>query len=137
MAWYHTPVKPYDPVIEDQQDNQSTRYYQDDFSGAGQDSRTDPPAQNQAMWEALTNVMPITRGSLRRRRGSLVFAQATQPVQRLYSYQRDTDGLRTIIGVSQNTARAFNEDGTQYNQQIFVSKALTRMVTSRSYAYFF
>src|SRR6267142_2874937 len=137
MAWYHQPVKPYDPVIEDQQDNQSTRYYQDDFSGAGQDSRTDPPAQNQAMWELLTNVSPITRGSLRRRRGYNIFGQAAQPASRLAPFQRDTDGLRTIVAISANTARAFNESGTIYNPQIFISKALPRMLMSRSYAYFF
>lgn len=138
MAMYNTPVRPYDPVIEDSQENQSIRYYRENFSATGQDSRTDPPAQDQSMWELLTNVMPITRGSLRRRRGALVFTQTPQPTQRMAQFQRDSDGLRVIVAIGQNVATAYQDvDGLLYNQQIFISKALTRMVASRSYAYFF
>lgn len=137
MAMYNQPVRPYDPVIEDSQDNQSIRYYRENFSATGQESHVEPPAQDQSMWELLTNVMPITRGSIRRRRGAIVQGQTPQPAQRLATFQRDSDGLRVTVAICENVAVAYNEDHSLYNQQIFVSQALTRMLTSRSYAYFF
>ena len=138
MSWYKSPIRPYDPVLEDTKDNEASRYYRDSFDGTGQDSRTEPPAQDASMWSALTNIMPITRGGLDRRWGYARFASTgvTSPTK-LYSFQRDTDGLRTIVAPGRLPFPAYNEDGTTYNSAIFTPAAAPRMLNSRSYGYFF
>lgn len=141
MAFYKTPVRPFDPVLEDDKDSQASRYYRDSFDGTGQDSRTEPPAQDASMWSLLTNIQPITRGGLDARWGYLPFAVEGELDTRLYSYQRDSDLLRTIIASSGADVEVFNEDGSVYPigsaHTLFVPKAPPRLVNSRSYAYFF
>src|SRR5437899_3100089 len=44
------------------------------FWAAGQDSWTQPPAQEQDMFQALTNVEPVLQGILQRRRGYTLFS---------------------------------------------------------------
>src|SRR5260370_41447676 len=69
------------------------------FYTAGQDSYTQPPAQNPDMFELLTNVEPVTRGILERRRGYTLFSSQTpaNPFQRSYSYLNDSLSLRKYI----------------------------------------
>lgn len=136
MSWYKQPVRPYDPIIEDGKDNESSRYYRDSFDGTGQDSTTDPPSQDASMWEALTNIMPITRGGLNERWGYSKLIDGNPNATRLASFQRDSDGLRTIVSMGP-TVTAYTEAGVSYNSQIFIPKVIPRMVASRSYAYFF
>lgn len=140
MSFYKSPVRPYDPVIEDDKDSQASRYYRDSFDATGQDSRTNPPGQDQSLWEALTNVMPITRAGLDRRRGYSVFSQdlSVPAFSRLFSFQRDTDGLRAIVGANALSIDVFNEDGSNYGiGGPFTPLLPPRMVNSRSYGYFF
>jgi len=56
---------------------------------------------------------------------------------RLYSFQRDTDGLREIVSTGPDSVLSWNEDGSLYNSGIFTPKLPPRMVNSRSYGYFF
>ena len=142
MAYYKSPLRPFDPLNPDAQDSQAQRYLRDDFSRTGQDSHTDPPAQEQSTWQQLLNVMPITTGVLRRRRGSNIFANTTptSPYQRMTEFQRDADSLRTILAVQDKLdgtvlLQAFNEDGSFYRNNILFTSKVPRILNSRSYAY--
>src|SRR5581483_2591897 len=101
MSIYKSPLRPFDPIIVDAQPVPISRYFRDDFAGSGQDSFTDPPAQDQSMWQKLVNIMPIASGTIKRRFGyaslsNFTFASGVVP-QHLYTYQRDIDGLRKIL----------------------------------------
>ena len=73
MSWYSSPIQPLDPVIQSQTPKPPIRYMRDNFAGTGQNSYVLPPAQDQSMWQALTNVMPITQGVLNPRWGYDIF----------------------------------------------------------------
>src|SRR5690242_11471249 len=96
--WYQQPIRPLDPVIEDDPQTGAIRYIRDTFTGTGQDSFTQPPAQDQSLWQALTNVLPIRDGALRRRWPLTQFSlfptepgSSSQFVTRMYNFQRDVD----------------------------------------------
>lgn len=138
MSWYSRPIQPIDPIVVSGQPKPSFRYVRDNFAGTGQNSHDIPPTQDQAMWQALTNVQPITKGVLERRWGYTQFAGFGAFTNRLYSYQSDALGTRAILttgpfGVSANT-----ESGASYNSAVFaaLSGAVIRSVTSRNYQYF-
>lgn len=138
MSFYQSPIRPYDPVIQDV--GAGSRYLRDNFSNTGQDSHTEPPAQDQSLWSLLKNVMPITKGTLERRWGYSVFANGLlSNANKLYSYQRDSDGFRAIITTGGTSVQALAENGAVYNAAVYspTSSGLVRMLTSRSYAYFF
>lgn len=141
MATYQRPLQPWDPVNQDQQIKPPIRYVRDNFQGTGQDSHTSPPAQDPAMWQALTNVQPITRGVIERRWGyTALAAGVATATNRLYSFQRDSDGLRTILSVGPGAASAYYENGNSYASSFFTpntSVPFVRSLTSRSYQYFF
>jgi hypothetical protein len=91
------------------------------------------------MWEVLLNVMPITSGGLNRRWGFSAFTTSPTAggVQRLFTFQRDSDLLRTIVAAG-SSIQAFREsNGTVYNSNIFSPQQTPRMVNSRSYGYFY
>lgn len=137
MAFYKQPIHPLDPVVEDDKDSGASRYFRDTFNDTGQDSHTEPPAQDPSLWESLLNVMPITRGGLDCRWGYDTFAQSTLlSVNRLATFQRDTDQLRTIMEMG-TFVRALGEDGSTYNPTVFTPSNTPRLVNSRSYGYFF
>ena len=135
MAWYNSPVRPYDPVIEDAPAGPS-HYLRDNFSATGQESFPSPPAQDQSQWERLTNVMPIVDGTIHQRWGYNQFATAANPVEHLFSYERETDGLRAIVSTSPVDASAFLENGASYVASFLPTTGIPqRLVPSRSYAY--
>src|SRR5581483_5633359 len=82
-----------------------------------------PPAQDQSMWTLLTNVMPITDGTLHRRWGAQFFTTNAQfggntygPYTRAYQYRNDLNGstgTRRLIFMG-GSFDVFNEDGTVY-----------------------
>lgn len=139
MAWYNRPIQPIDPVVVSQQPKPSVRYVRDNFAGTGQDSHTIAPAQDQAMWQSLVNVQPITKAVIERRWGYNQFAPLSVPFNRLYNFQSDSTGNRQIIAAGLPNIEAFNENGTIYNPSIFVPAApngIVRSITSRNYQYF-
>jgi hypothetical protein len=214
MSWYSSPIQPLDPVVVSQTPKPPIRYMRDNFSATGQNSYVKPPAQDQSMWQALTNVMPITQGILNQRWGYGIFiadlpiigitylnpaGSATVGVSstvgltpgqtitiignsnshfngtfviasiingtafsiffsfasnqsgtggvifsfpasnRLYDFQSDALGTRTIIAAGLGGITGFNENGTIYNANIFspvATSGIIRSTTSRNYQYF-
>lgn len=145
MAWYKQPIRPFDPVIEDDPDSKAIRYYVSDLRGTGQDSFTQPPAQDQSLWQALTNVMPPVQGVLNRRWGFSAFSLADPllgagiEITRMYSYQSDTTLARQILACTNGGVFSLNEDGSGANLNIFTPTAAVapRAIVSRGTAYFF
>jgi hypothetical protein len=138
MSTYQRPVQPFDPVIPDAQPKPPIRYVRDNFQATGQDSHTQPPAQDSTMWQSLMNVMPITKGVLERRWGFLPFATGVPAsASRLTSFQRDSDGLRTILAQGTGQVQAYTEDGISYSTVFAPTGAAVRSLTSRNYQYFF
>jgi hypothetical protein len=139
MSWYSTPIQPLDPVVVSQTPKPPIRYMRDNFAATGQNSYVKPPAQDQSMWQALTNVMPITQGILNQRWGYAQFAGLSNSPNRLYDFQSDATGTRAIIVAGLSNVMGFNENGTVYNPNIFTPVAaagIVRSVTSRNYQYF-
>lgn len=115
------------------------KYAQTDFSEAGVDNATSASAQDPEMFEALSNVRPIDDGSIRRRPGYAYWMNPGAPTQHFYDYQSDVTGKREVILTAANYVRAQNDDGSDYNTDLFtpvVQAAAPRSVVSRSYAYF-
>lgn len=141
MAWYNFPVHPMDPVNPEGQQEFTTHYLRDSFTGGGQNSHVLPPTQDQSLWESLLNVMPITRGVLERRWGYNFVATGLNPTDRMFTYQRDFDNLRCLVMTGQvGPVQALTELGAIYNNAIFtptVEANPLRMINSRSFAYFF
>lgn len=110
----------------------------DDFTGVGQDSFSTPPAQNPDMWERLTNIMPIIQKGMQRRWGyNALVNSIPSDTNHLESFQRDSDQLRTIVALGPTLVQAFLESGTPYATSIFNPVGSPRMLTSRSFGYFF
>jgi len=146
--WYQQPIRPLDPVIEDDPQTGAIRYIRDNFTGTGQDSYTQPPAQDQGQWQALTNILPVTDGSLRRRWPLAAWGgtdstgispgTASQFVTRLYNFERDVDLSRRVLGCCNGLVFSMQE-GTGFvdNASVFTPLTTPRAVVSRSTAYFF
>ncbi len=84
------------------------------FWTAGQDSWTQPPAQDNDMFMQLTNVEPVVRGVLQRRRGYSLFSNTYTGLlfSHSYSFRSDGLGLRRIVWSSSNRVVATDETGT-------------------------
>jgi hypothetical protein len=140
MSWYQTPVQPFDPVVVSQTPKPPIRYMRDNFANTGQHSYVKAPAQDQAMWQSLLNVQPITQGILNQRWGyNLLNLAYSAGAVRLYNFQSDSLGQRAIVLTAANSVSALKEDGTSYNLVIFYPSAggnVIRSVTSRNYQYF-
>ena len=68
MTWYSTPLQPLDPVVVSQTPKPlPIRYMRDNFTATGQNFYVRTSGPDQSMWQALTNVMPITQGILNQR----------------------------------------------------------------------
>lgn len=109
-----------------------------DFTGAGQDSTTSPPAQSPSMFELLTNVMPIRTGVLERRWGYSLLSNPSLAATRQFSYRNDTTDVRYLILSSTSSVKSVTEAGAAH-QTILTPGAgaiAPRMVNSRDYAYF-
>src|SRR5712691_9277451 len=117
------------------------------FYEAGQDSFTQPPAQNPDMFQALTNVEPVLQGPLKRRRGyQLMSSQSpTTPYREGYSYRNESQLLRSQVWTSPSTSTVagnilvLNENGSANINSLFtpsLNAPAARMVLSRNYGYF-
>lgn len=143
MSWYPTPIQPMDPVVVSQQPKPPIRYVRDNFMGTGQNSYTQPPAQDQAMWQKLLNIQPITQGTINQRWGFNQFAGVSFTANRLYNFQSDAVGTRAIltagVGFGGAGVEAFTETGAIYNPTVLIPVApngVMRSITSRNYQYF-
>src|SRR5581483_7067181 len=146
MSWYKSPIRPIDPIVSDVQPEYPERYIRDNFEGTGLDLYTLPPAQDQSMWTLLTNVMPITDGTLHRRWGAQFFTTNAQfggntygPYTRAYQYRNDLNGstgTRRLIFMG-GSFDVFNEDGTVYTASAFGTRPnpMFRGVLSRNWFY--
>jgi hypothetical protein len=149
------PLKPWDPVVEVNQPSGEIRYIRENFFGSGQESFPEPPVEDQAQFESLSNIMPVAQGTLKRRWGYSLFANPAVVSPRLFLFQKDAGLQRNIMVCSTDKIVALNEDGTTYNSQVTPNRfavwglasiwgtggtgagaGTPRMVDSRSYAYF-
>lgn len=101
------------------EDNRLYRYYRNQWMLAGTDNFTQPPAENQDMFESLLNILPPTNNVLQRRWGYRTFFPkvdtggvggdesfhtppstpvATIKARNMYSYENHTLNERTLIG---------------------------------------
>lgn len=118
-----------------------SRYTRTNFIGAGTDNFAQPPSQDPEMMMQLLNCQPIVDGVIKKRWGYSLWANpGITPSEFLYDYQNDVTAQRNIILSQTSTVQVRNDDGSLYNNQLFVPNpaAITapREVTSRSYAYF-
>lgn len=137
MPLYRSPLRPYDPVLEEP-GKRRFKYIQSNFYAAGQDSFTKPFAQSQELFQALTNVMPVTEGIFRLRHGYQLFNNpGIGTIIRMYPYQNLLSGDRRLIYISGTTVDASLEDGTSLTS-ILTSANISnpRMVNSRDYGFF-
>lgn len=139
MSWYQSPISPFDPVVQSQTPKPPFRYMRDNFTGTGQNSYVKPPAQDQAQWQALTNIQPITQGVLNQRWGYNLFTNLDpgQP-NRLYDFQSDALGTRYILATGPNNIQVYNEAGSLQIGSLATptSSGIIRSITSRNYQYF-
>jgi hypothetical protein len=111
------------------------------FFSAGQDSWTLPPAQNNDLFIALTNVEPVLQGILQRRRGYTLFSSQSPstPYTLGYSFRSEQRSIREVVWTSTANVMATTEAGVNYLNPIFTPSTgalRPRMVLSRSYGYF-
>lgn len=139
MAFYKFPINPIDPVIRDNpQEPEIIHYLRDNFYTAGQDSYSQPFSQDQSLFEALTNILPVGQGTLKLRYGYSLFNNpAIGTINKIYSYQNQTQDIRKLILCSGTTVDICNEDGTSVSNILTSTNSVTpRMVMSRDYAFF-
>lgn len=113
-------------------------YVEADFRTAGQDSYTQPPAQDQKLFEVLENVLPVTQGPLYKRWGYSLFNNPGNIPRRLYEYQKDITGERRILVSTSDKVLSINEDGTNHNTSILSTDTSfnpSRVLVSRDFAY--
>lgn len=122
------------------------RLVRNTFALAGQDSFTDPPAQNTDLFSQLLNVQPPVKGDLNRRWGyglqtpaalpSLVGLSQVVPVG-LYQNVA-TNARQLVFDSANNPIVATSEQGAITNTGIFtpIGANPTRMLNARSYGYF-
>ena len=116
------------------------------FNLAGQDSYTDPPAQNSDLFSQLVNVQPPTRGDLNRRWGYGVQTQGLFPslsglgqVTVTGLYQNSLTDFRQLVYMAgNNPVAATDELGGISNPNIFTPSGVNpiRMMSARNYGYF-
>lgn len=112
------------------------------FWQVGQDSFTAPASQNPDMFQALTNIEPVTQGNLQRRRGyTLLSNQApASPYAEAYSFRNETLNTRSLVFTASGNVLALNEDGSVFVANLFTpsisASYIPKMVLSRSYGYF-
>lgn len=131
-------------------------YSVEDFTDVGQDSFSTPPSEDPGQWHEIYNIMPVTSGGLKRRRGYSNFLEGNGVpyglvntlVSRMFNFQRDSDGFRSIVVASggdesavggpsqQPVITAFDDSGNFYSD-VTVLQSRPRMITSRNFAYFF
>src|SRR5581483_300542 len=133
MALYKQPIHPMDPIVPAGGQPEPIRYVRDNFSQTGQESNTQPPAQDQSLWQRLTNVMPVFQGVLSRRWGSRLLISALDPngpvsVSHMFQYQWDAGaalrGLILTYDGQLSAGQVYREDGSLYSS-LFDKTAIT------------
>src|SRR6267154_4394830 len=91
------------------------------FWTAGQDSYTLPPAKNPDLFQLMTNVEPVNRGILQRRRGyQLLSTQAPSiPYREGYSFRSESLNLKSVVWTSTGNVLALTEPGLTQLATIF------------------
>ena len=111
------------------------------------DNYAQPPAQNPDMFEQLTNIMPVTTGTVQRRWGYQLW-NSTNPVvaKHAVEFQNQVTGVRRILlaaadgtgtGSAANRINSYLEDGTFDTTVLTPSAGASSpyIVNSRGYAY--
>jgi hypothetical protein len=112
------------------------KYFSSGYYGSGQDSFTRFPGQNPSFFEALTNVMPVARGSFTLRYGYSLFNNpAIGAVKRIYSYQNIASSLRRLLYISGTSVSVSAEDGTGLASVTTSNSSDPRIAVSRDYAF--
>ena len=143
MAWYKQPIQPIDPIVKDPsgvQPEQQIRYLRDNFEGNGQDSNTEPTAQDPAQWQALTNIQPISQGVLSRRWGYqqlVTFGAGLSEIRRMYSLENNITLNRQLVYCLAGSVWTSSELGPGATPVLTNNFGVDRMVDSRNYAYFY
>lgn len=111
------------------------------FNLAGQDSFTNPPAQNPDLFQKLTNVEPVFQGNLQRRRGYTLFANTAPTVffHDSFSYRNELQNFRRLVWTSSSSVVTTDEAGNIISNPLFtpsLNAAAVLMVLSRSFGYF-
>lgn len=136
MPVYKAPLRPYDPVVP-MEGTRNFEYLRDNFYGAGQDSYTQPFAQNQELFSSLEDIMPITNGVCQMRYGYQLFNNpGIGAVKNMYSYQNLDAGIRKILYTSGTAVDVSAEDGTGVASVLTSTTTNPRCVVSRDYALF-
>lgn len=116
------------------------KYSKHNFFGCGVDNYTNPPAQDPELFEQLTNIQPITDGTIGRRWGYSLWANpGITPSQLIFDYQSDISLSRKVIATAPTFVSVYNDDGSGFQSSLFTPSAnatAPREVTSRSFAYF-
>lgn len=108
---------------------------------AGQDSFTDPPGQNEDMFEQLLNVMPPVQGDLDRRYGykawNTAVTHGASTIAKAYPmgfWNGDPAVTRNIVSADSTSLMAFLEDGTTPTT-IAAYAGTPRTINSRGWLY--
>lgn len=116
------------------------QYTVESFDDAHQNSYDSAsPGQDPSSFDLLTNVMPVTRGSIDRRWGYGLFNNPSFSARRFYEYQNDSTNVRELVLTSSSAVKAITEAGVAFNTGVFSPGAGAghpRMVNSRNYAFF-
>lgn len=128
------------PILPIATSNSPFRYFESHFLDAGTDSFSAPTEQTiSGGWTQLENLMPVTDGSLVRRRGYVKFSDTTLVSRDFYQYRNDSTLARYLVATAPTNVVAYKEDGTVRNANVFTpsgSAPRVHMETSRGYAYF-
>lgn len=119
----------------------SFRVSRQSFWQAGQDSFTNPPAQNPDLFQSLTNAEPVLQGDIQRRRGYTLLTSITptSKFNEAYSYRNELTDIHRLIWTSASAVVATDEAGGLWSNPLFtpsLTAEAVRMVLSRSYGYF-
>lgn len=116
------------------------QYVRPSFNTAGQDSFTNPAAQQPDMFMKLTNIMPVSRGVLERRWGYNTGATLSSAATFIAAYRNDSSNFRELVYCGTGNVQAITENFSNYRTTIFTPSggAVTpRFVNSRDWAYFY
>jgi hypothetical protein len=119
------------------------RYIRPRFAAAGQDSFSDPPGQNEDMFESLVNVMPPVQGDFDRRWGYSLFngsvpmgAAPNTSTYPMYLWNNDPPGAARLLLQSTSTGfYSVAEDGSSIGNTVTLQAPGAHGQTSRGQFY--
>lgn len=117
------------------------RVTRNSFWQAGQDSFTNPPAQNPDLFTFLSNAEPVLQGDIQRRRGYTLLTSITPSsnFNEVYGYRNELTGTHRLVWTSATKVVATDEQGGLWSNPLFtpsLTANAVRMVLSRNYGYF-